>query len=271
MMSELRTTNVAPYRRIVVKTMIAAFRDTFNNAYPNERQFQNLKVTQKYPLQKIEYPALVIEYQGRSIFDAGVGHQEWFPYTPTGASQQWLHRRAEGGLSLNIYAESSLDRDIFADSIVEILSFGSLQTQLNTFFNTVYGNPNTQATVLTMLSQIMLNTGEIHEMGNNVSPAPWQPEDSLIYSTGFYLDCHVGFYNAFVQEVEWEYVQNVNNYPYPEFKTNVDDFFSVGERMVDGTWVPPLVFTEPIGGVDSDGRSNIPQVVLIPSGIDEKD
>lgn len=230
----LRETDVVAYRRYVTETMIAAFRSVFTDQYNHERQFQELKITQKYPLVKVDYPALVIEFVDGRVLNTGVAHEEWFN-DPSGNLQKWNHRRFEGTLNIEIVTLSPLDRDLMADGIVEVLSFGRLDTQLNNFFTTIYGDPTANAGFV--FQQIGLNTDELTSTGNNATIAPWQPEDVLVYSTGYSLQIHGGFYN--VQPViTWGTITSVDVQSYPQGESAVDLTFA---EQSGNNWSNPII------------------------------
>ena len=233
-MSEaLRNTdqNVTSYRRLVVRGIVNALKGVYDGGYYRERQLQNLKVTTQYPLVKVDYPAIVVEYAGQRILNAGVGHEEWF-MDDQNILRKWNHRRFEGTLTFSCHALSPLDLDILVDSLVELLSFGRLDSSLSTFFTDIYGSPNDP--VMLAFSQLMLNVDEIQDGGvPSAQIAPWQPEDVLVYSTDISIVIHGGFYNTYPNQ-EWSYVTAVKSEPYPQgevdvvlpFDTHPDDAFS---------------------------------------------
>lgn len=223
MTQPLRKTGVTPYRRLVTTTIIEALRSVFDESYNREPQFRNLKVTQKYPLVKVDYPALVVEYEDKLIANAGVGHEEWFD-DPDGIIRKWHHRRFEGTLTFTIYALSTIDRDLFADALVEVLSFGRLDAQLTQFFTRVYGDKTQPFSWATLFNQLMLNIDEIDGGGNNASVAPWQPEDVLVYTTSYSIDVHGGFYNTLLSDT-WPYLTAVNVDPYPQGDVSINQTF----------------------------------------------
>ena len=169
--------------------------DPFNDPvhYERERQFDGLKVTQEYPLQKVDYPCIVLNYQSSLVENAGVGHYEIFP-DRDGVLRLWNHNRFEGTLQWNVYALSTLDRDLLADALVEVIRFGRLDTELTTFFGIIYPSGGDDDYIA--LTQLMLNSDQMHGGGDSASLAPWQPEDVLVYSTSYTTELHGGYYNV---------------------------------------------------------------------------
>lgn len=221
-MSGVRTTDlgVASYRRLIYRNVIQALRDAFDANYDREPQFAELKITQKYPLQKIDYPCIVVEYQDQRVVNAGVGHVEWFP-DPLGRLRKWNHSRFEGSLNFQIHALSTLDRDILADALVEIIRFGRLDPQLNRFYEVLYpehtppawdsgaADPNPFYEYnYSLFGQLMFDSDQVMGQGNSATVAPWQPEDVLVYSTGYSCVLHGGYYNSY-PTVDWSKVSSI--------------------------------------------------------------
>lgn len=211
---------VASYRRLVYENIITALRAAFDLNYNRERQFAGVKITQKYPLQKIDYPCIVVEFQDQKVVNAGVGHVEWFR-DPLGAIRKWNHSRFEGTLNMTVHALSPLDRDILADALVETIRFGRLDSQLNRFYEIIYPehtpppwdpnapdpNPFYEYNV-SLFNQLMLDSDQMFGQGNSATIAPWQPEDVLVYTTGYSVTLHGGYYNT-NSNVNWTRVTRI--------------------------------------------------------------
>ena len=213
-MAVLRTQAPVGYKTTINRTVVTALRSAFTDAYP-EQDFQNLNVAVDYPLTEIEYPAIICRYQEYTIPNAGVGHREYFP-DPYGNLREWNHRRYEGSMEFSIYALSTLDRDVLSDALIEIISFGTLNDLLNNFFITVYGAIGVNVGTLGLLHQISLNTDRITAMGESNSIAPWEPEDVLVYTNGYMVQCNGGFYNTPQTNAPLGLIQNVIMEPYIE-------------------------------------------------------
>ena len=240
-MSEaLRTTdqNVTSYRRLVLRGIVSALRTVYDGDYYRERQLVDLKVTTQYPLVKVDYPAIVVEYAGQRILNAGVGHEEWF-MDDHNILRKWNHRRFEGTLTFSCHALSPLDLDILVDSLVEVLSFGRLDSSLATFFTSIYGSPSDP--VMLAFSQLMLNVDEIQDGGvPSAQIAPWQPEDVLVYSSDISIEIHGGFYNTYPNQ-EWSYVTRVTSQPYPQ--GNVDVVIPISGNP-EAEWSNPFEYED---------------------------
>jgi hypothetical protein len=213
----VRTTdqNVASHSRLVYENIIAGLRAAFDDGYTRDPQLTDLRIAQSYPNKKIDYPSIVVEYSPQRNVAAGVGHMEVFP-DPRGFTRKWQHRRFEGTLTLTAYALSTLDRDLLCDAIAEVLGFGRLNSQLNRFFEVVYPSDRDLEDMTApgedyawrLFSQLMLDTDSLTAVGNGAEIAPWQPEDLLVYSGGWALNIHGGYYNT-IERVDWSRLNKV--------------------------------------------------------------
>lgn len=199
--------------------MVTALQSVFTGSYDRDRQFIDLKISPDYPKAELDYPCIVVEFNGSGVKNSGVGHEEWFD-DANGNLQKWNHRRFAGEFDLNIFALSTLDRDILADAVIEVISFGWLTSDLMPFFTTIYqGWGSTEVELL--FNQLYINSDEIDEHGASVTVGPWRPEDQLVYTYGLSVACGGGFYNI-VPELSWEYVEQVNIDPYPQGDVTVE-------------------------------------------------
>jgi len=214
----LRTTDlgVASHKRLVYRNVVAALKAAFDGSYDRERQLAGIKVTQTYPNKELDFPAIVVDYQPQKVVAAGVGHLEIFP-DPQGNLRKWKHSRFEGSLALHIYALSTLDRDIIEDAVAELVRFGSLDDQLNRFYEVVYpSDEEMEATKdvedaysFGLFDQLMLDSDQLFAVGNSATIAPWSPEDVLVYAGGWTVNLHGGYYNCFPRH-DWSLVRRVD-------------------------------------------------------------
>ncbi len=208
--SGIRTSDVsvAGHRRLVYDTVIAALRKVFGGDYDRDPQLkgrngQGLKITQQYPFVEADYPSIVVDYQNSKVVNAGVGHYEIFP-DRQGVLRLWNHNRFEGRLQFSLHAMSSLDRDILADALVELIRFGRLDEVLNVFFETIYPWSFTpQAQIFPSpdddyiaLTQLMLDSDQVMGEGDSAMINPWGAEDTLVYTSVCSVVLHGGYYNV---------------------------------------------------------------------------
>lgn len=207
--------SVASHSRLVYRNVIEGLRAAFGSDYGRDRQLADLRITQNYPLLKIDYPSVTVEYSPQRVVAAGVGHVEWFD-DPRGYLRKWKHSRFEGTLTLHAFALTTLDRDLLSDALAELVRFGSLDEGLNRFYETIY--PDDESLELGTLpgedydwrlfGQLMLDSDQLIAVGNSATVAPWAPEDLLVYSGGWSMNLHGGYYNS-VPTQDWGRVRKV--------------------------------------------------------------
>ena len=200
------------YKTYIKRTLVEALREAFSSAY-KDTEFQNLHIYPHFPLRKIEYPAIYIDFIEGDVPNAGVGHVEYFE-DPTGLLRKWMHRRFEGSIEFTIVTLSPLSRDVLSDGLVELLSMGTLETTLRDFFYKIYGDPTQSYSTLALYHQINLNTDVIHGGNDSAGLAPWEPEDQLVYQTTYTIDITGGFYNSIPTDAPLTTIQTVIQEPY---------------------------------------------------------
>lgn len=215
----VRTTDkrTASYRRYILDTIIGALEAVFDADYDRDRQFVNLKILAQYSRDEQDYPCIVVSYDGRSVQNMGVGHEEWFD-DAANIRRKWHHSFFEGTINFEIYALTTMDRDILQDGLIEVLRFGRLDPELLPFFETIYGSPDDPVRLI--FNQIALNTDIVNEQANSVSVAPWNAEDQLLYTTGCSLEVKGGYYNI-TPDISWSFVERVTAHSYPQFEEKV--------------------------------------------------
>jgi hypothetical protein len=240
----VRTTDlgIASHTRLVYTNVIPALREAFDGSYSRDSQLADLRITQNYPLKKIDYPCVVVEYQPQSVMSAGVGHVEWFT-DPRGRWRKWKHNRFEGTLSLRVFALTTKDRDIISDALVELIRFGDLDPQLNKFFEVIYpqdGDLTAEEAEAgytysyNAFDQLMLNSDQLYSLGNSAQIAPWAPEDVLVYSGGWSTNLHGSYYNVY-PTVDWSRVTRIRIEAY-----TTDQYGLPFDEDLTVAWVPPF-------------------------------
>lgn len=224
--------NVASHRRFVLSAVVHALQAAFGGSYDRDPQFVDLKVTTEYPLEAVDYPCIVVSYNNRTVMNAGVGHEEWFPDS-AGILRKWHHSRFEGSMDFDILALTTLDRDLLADALTEVIRFGRLDNALLPFFTTLYGDPSSPVALI--FNQIMFDADQVTSSGNSASLAQWSPEDLMQYSTTLSSEVHGGYYN--VNPIyAWAYITRVSMYPYNSFDEVALD--------LESDWSNPFQFAD---------------------------
>jgi hypothetical protein len=150
--------------------------------------------------------------------------------TVTNKIGKFKHYFYKGDIEIMIYALSSLDRDLIADTIVQTISMGDLSTYTNSFFNRIY--PSDSDVYPDSIGHfININTDKILGFGETTTGVPWESEDELIYNTSYRVEVFGEFYSL-PPEFSYEYVSQVFLYPY------IGGLDSVPSGLSNGTtWV----------------------------------
>jgi hypothetical protein len=198
------------YKTSIKRSMVESMREVFQ-AHPDEL-LARTKVSIEYPQDKNRYPSVIVRFFESQIKNMGVGHFEIIPVQqPTGVqNKKFKHYVYTGEVEFGIYALSSLDRDLIADTIVQTLSMGELQTYTNKFFTRIYASVLPEAKT----NWININTDVIQGFGEAETPAPWEPDTQMVYQTSY--RCEVGgeFYSLEETDKTFEILDKVNQKPY---------------------------------------------------------
>lgn len=130
-------------------------------------------------------------------------------------SRFYKHKRYlyNGDIEFAVYALSSYDRDLIADSIVQTLAMGDLTTWTEDLRDSIYdADPTTD--IYSIDHMINLNTDEIQGMGETQQIAPWMPEDVMVYQTGYRIGIFGEFLSLTPTTGDLGLVERVETYPY---------------------------------------------------------
>jgi hypothetical protein len=225
------TEKTVPYKTWIKRSVVEALRQVFNDHV--DELLRETKTTIEYPNEEAKYPAVVVRFYERQIKNAGIAHEEFIQLEEGGASFKFKHYFYEGDLELVIHALSSVDRDLISDSIVQTIGMGELEEYTRRFFDRIYTDvtqfPEANWNHLNINSDILSGFGETQK------PAPWLPEDTLVYQSSYRIGIGGGFYSL-PPELGGglDYIEEVDTYPYivglePK-PTGADD---------PATWIPP--------------------------------
>ena len=205
------------YKQYVKETLVEALRAVF--ASHPDQILANTKVDIDFPMTEAQYPAVIVRFFERTIQNAGVAHTEFLPELdpntgdPTGAYIKFKHYLYNGDIEFAIYALSSYDRDLVADSLVQTLTMGDLEAYTDQFLNRVYeANPVSDPGSLDHF--INLNTDKIMGFGETQQMAPWGPEDVMVYQTSYRVGISGEFYSRTPPNTVHGVVDRVEAYPY---------------------------------------------------------
>lgn len=206
------------YKTYLKETFVEALKPVF--ASHADALFRGTKVTIETPFTEAHYPAIVIRFYERTIKNMGVGHQEWFPDEEVGGTGpldsrfiRYKHSIYTGDVEFAIYALSSLERDLLSDSLVQIISMSEMEPYTSTFLQRIY-YPNLNTEPGAQNHMINVNTDVISGMGETQAPAPWQPEDVLVYQAAYRLGVMGEFYSRTPAPVNYGVVTGVDTFPW---------------------------------------------------------
>lgn len=232
----LRTEIPVSYVTMVKRTIVLGLQAVFDANY-SDPEFKSIRIVPDWPTDRIDYPFIEVIFNEGPIENFGIAHKEWFK-DQYDIVREWKHRIFHGSLDFEIYAESILTRDILGDALIEVLSQFNTG-QIDKFYNTIYGAPNDPYSALALLAQLNLNTDRITPTGNNVTLAPWLPEDVMIYQKGYSVDISGGFYNTPPLSTlpGTTYISDVDVYPYI-----FDTTAPLAGVDPDNPWLNPFIY-----------------------------
>jgi hypothetical protein len=221
------------YKQYVKEALLEALRAVF--ASHPDTILRRTSVDIDFPMDEALYPAVVVRFYERSIRNAGIGHSEFLPEIdpdtgdPTGLYIKYKHYLYSGDIEFAIYALSSLDRDLVADTVVQVLTMGDLEPYSDQFLNRIYQADAVQEPS-SVDHMINLNTDEIMGFGETQDLAPWGAEDVMIYSTSYRIGIFGEFYSRTPPNTIYGVVEKVETYPYMP---------AAGETQPNPNWSGP--------------------------------
>lgn len=227
------------YKTYLKQALVEAMRAVFEN-HPDQILRDHTQVSVDLPTERAAYPAIVIRYYGRNLRNMGVGHIEHIQ-NPNGQWQPYKHFMYSGDVEFAIYALSSVDRDILADSVAQILSMGDLEYYSNLFGERIYSSDDPNS----IFQFININSDEISEFGETQAVAPWMPEDTLVYQTSLRVGLMGEFYSRPL-ETEYGLVEQVEVYPYFGADQGGPEDVPTGDPNDKSEWEPLIVLKPPV-------------------------
>lgn len=193
---------ISSYRTAFRRQIEDALRAVFNSTFPDTR-YRDIYVGWEFPLQRVDYPAIYINFAEGPISSMGVGHVEIETddfNTPILAK----HSAFSGRLNFNILALNPEDRDNLADELINILQFGRILAPYSTFWNRIED---------ARYIQLQFNAETIQPSGETQVSPPWQNQDELLFGVRYSIDLVGDFYSS-VDTGELITVSDVELYPY---------------------------------------------------------
>lgn len=201
------------YKTYIKTALVESLRDVFSNHV--DTLLSKTHVTIDYPRDEAKYPAVIVRFFEREISGAGIAHTEMIPIY-TGDTYEgtfkFKHYIYKGDVEFAVYALSSLDRDLIADTLVQTIAFGELTGYTNRFFNRIYTDDENRYPD-SVWHNIHINTDKIQGFGETQQPTPWASEDDLIYQTS-YRSAVFGDFYSLPPDLPVGLIERVTPYPY---------------------------------------------------------
>lgn len=197
------------YKTYIKTALVESLKPVFNEHI--DPKLRETKVVIDMPKERQSFPALVIRLYENEIFNAGVGHEEAITDV-NDKIWKFKHYFYKGNIEFMIYALSSLDRDLIADTIVQTIAMGDLADYTNNFFERIYP-ADSDAFPDSIGHFININSDKIQGLNETSTPVPWGAENDLSYSTSYRVDIWGEFYSL-PPNTSYEYVSKVFLYPY---------------------------------------------------------
>jgi hypothetical protein len=198
-----------PYKSYLKRTLVEGLQPVF--ASHPDTILRNTKVSVDFPNEREAYPTVLVRFHESQIYNAGVGHVE-FITDDSLQTTKFKHYFYKGQAEFAIYTLSSLDRDYISSTIVQTLAMGDLLGYTNQFQARVYG-PDPVVKPDAEWNFVNLNTDQIQPSGETQLPAPWQPEDVLVYMGSYSVPVFGEFYSL-PPSTQLQNISHVNIYPY---------------------------------------------------------
>lgn len=213
-----------PYKTGIKTALVQGLRLAFA-AHPDELLRQT-KITIDFPRTRADYPAIIVRFYERRIHNAGIGHVEYLPDS-NGNLRAWGHYYWNGDIEFAISALSSHDRDLLADTIVELISMGEYQSYTRNFYQRIYTSDYV-AYPAAEYTELVVAVDDFMGYGEQQNPAPWGAEDEMVYRTAYRVPALGSFYNVPPTDEAYGLIEYVDLYPYG----------SHGETLPEGEVIP---------------------------------
>lgn len=186
------------YKTSIKYALVEALRSVFSN-HP-DTLLRRTKVSIDYPTTENMYPTVIVRFYEREIRNAGIGHVEYLARTENGLEtaikDKFKHYLYNGDIEFAVFALSSRDRDLIADTIVQTLGMAEMATYTNNFIARLYFPPEDTTDIDEYrYNFVNLNTDLISGFGETQTQQPWLSEDQLQYQTSYRVGIYGEFYS----------------------------------------------------------------------------
>lgn len=189
-----------------------ALRDVF--AQVPDARLRATNISLEWPLTPAKYPAIFITFSEGPIENVGVAH---FDIDDTNSiAKQWKFR---GTVNFNIAATSPFERDVIANTLVQIIAFGDTVPEFQRFHQDIHDYD---------FAAIKLMTDRIMPGGEATAPVPWEDENAQLYTRSYSVELFGEFFTD-PQTAQLISISKISLWPYtsgmavPTGSTHPDD------------------------------------------------
>lgn len=198
-------------------------RQSFNASFP-DADFQNILISMEYPVAKIDYPSVWVDYDAVGPMTvAMIGADEYSPRVD-GDFDTLYRWTFAGALSFTVVALTSLERDRLFDAVASVLAFSRVPG-LDTYRNILEAGPRIA---------LRANWDSIDQRGFSASPGtPWGT-DEIIYEATLAL------------ELQGDFVMNADKVVVPLSGLVVETWeYHLGDPFPGDEWIQQVSETPP--------------------------
>lgn len=171
------------FRVAVLREVIGALEKVYTIDYPDPL-LRNLHIGLEYQDVKEKFPSIVITFLERMLQRAGLGHLNPKEFeTGEQIVNRWIF---QGGITFTLLALTTFDRDLLADSLLDVMAFGK-QSERNVIFHDDIEDND--------WIPISLMTDHALPGGNTTTPSPWGNTNEQLYQTSYTFDCFGQFFS----------------------------------------------------------------------------
>lgn len=192
------------YKVRIKEEIINALRSAFNDgSFPNRDILGKVQIILEYPVEEVQYPAIMVDLEERAIHIAGVGHYE-LSQNEIDKNVLLAHWRFEAGVRFSIFALTSADRDILSSALVNMIAFPGGFAAYKIFHTKIFDSE---------YIDMQMIADHITPTGDSVGDVPWDDPTRKLYQAGYSLDIMGEFY-ATHDTGDLVTITDVKIYPY---------------------------------------------------------
>lgn len=180
---------VTDYQLGIKQEVIGALRRVFTATYPDqqfvdvENNTSRVYIGTEFPLKTTQYPSIFITYSEGLLQNAGIGNFE-LETQDDFSTQKILHWRFEGAINFNVFAKTTVDREMLAAGLINILAFGKDTPEFKPFWDELNDAD---------FVALVLYGDSPRPLGDSLEQAPWGAGEN-IYTRSYQVACMGDFW-----------------------------------------------------------------------------